>query len=305
VTKSEQTIMETASDNSSHPQPEVAAFFEAITNTFSYVVNDPSSGSCAIIDSVLNFDHASGSVSYESADKMVQFIREKSLKLEWIIETHVHADHISAAPYLQKMLGGKLAIGEKISHVQDTFAGIFNLGNEFARNGCQFDQLFKDGDCYQIGSLIGLAVHTPGHTPACMTHVIGNTAFVGDTLFMPDSGTARADFPGGDAKTLYQSIQKILSLPGDTRLFMCHDYCPNGRNVEYETTVTDQLANNIHINASVDENAFIQRREARDKTLGMPKLILPALQVNMSAGYFPQPESNNITYLKLPINALK
>ncbi len=286
-------------------QPEVTPFFDKETNTFSYVVKDPASDACAIIDSVLNFDYASGSTGYDGANEIIQYVRHHQLKVEWLIETHVHADHLSAAPYIQQTLGGKLGIGEHIITVQNTFGKIFNAGSDFERDGSQFDCLFKDGDSYQIGNLDAYAIHTPGHTPACMTHVIGDSAFVGDTLFMPDAGTARADFPGGDARTLYRSIQKVLSLPEQTRLFMCHDYCPAGRQVEYETTVEEQCQRNIHIKSSIDEDTFVKIREARDKTLGMPLLILPSLQVNMRAGHFPAPESNNMVYLKLPINAFK
>ncbi len=286
-------------------KPDVAAFFDAGSNTFSYVVKDPGSDACAIIDAVLNFDYASGGVSYEGADDIISFIHKHKLRTEWLIETHVHADHLSAAPYIQKALGGKLAIGEHIDTVQETFGTIFNEGSDFQRDGSQFDRLFKDGDSYTIGSLSGRALHTPGHTPACMTHVIGDAAFVGDTLFMPDGGTARADFPGGDARVLFQSIQKVLGLPAATRLFMCHDYGPDGREVEYETTVAAQRQLNIHVNSTVEESAFVDMRVARDKTLGMPRLILPAIQVNMRAGHFPEPEDNQTVYLKIPVNAFK
>ncbi len=286
-------------------QPDVAPFFDQDSNTFSYVVRDPTSDACAIIDPVLDFDYAAGKVSYTSADAIVHYIQKHKLRTEWLIETHVHADHLSAAPYLQKALGGKLAIGEHIDTVQNTFGTIFNEDTEFQRDGSQFDQLFKDGDSYTIGNLTGRALHTPGHTPACMTHVIGNAAFVGDTLFMPDGGTARADFPGGDARVLFQSIQKVLSLPAATRLFMCHDYGPDGREVEYETTVAEQREKNIHVNSTVEESTFVDMREARDKTLGMPRLILPAIQVNMRAGHFPEAEDNQTVYLKIPVNAFK
>jgi glyoxylase-like metal-dependent hydrolase (beta-lactamase superfamily II) len=284
-------------------KPEVTAFFDEPTNTFSYVVTDPASQACAIIDSVLNFDHASGSVTYTGADDIAQHIENKNLQTQWIIETHVHADHLSAAPYLQSRVGGTLAIGEHINTIQQTFGKIFNEGSDFQRNGSQFDHLFADGEAYQIGGLACRAIHTPGHTPACMTHLIGNAAFVGDTLFMPDSGSARADFPGGDARQLYQSIQAVLDLPSDTRLFMCHDYAPNGRPIAYESTIELQKQQNIHANNAIDENTFVTMREARDKTLGMPDLILPSLQVNMRAGHFPEPEDNQMVYLKTPINA--
>ncbi|MDT8397964.1 MAG: MBL fold metallo-hydrolase [Pseudomonadales bacterium] len=284
--------------------PEVFAFFDKDTATFSYVVKDPASSACAVIDSVLNIDYPSGTISGESADIIVAFIQKQQLNVEWLIETHVHADHISAAPYIQEKLGGKIGIGDKITLVQKTFGRIFNAGPEFRPDGSQFDHLFQDGEHYQVGSLAAIALHTPGHTPACMTHVLGDAAFVGDTLFMPDQGTARADFPGGDARTLYHSIQRIFSLPEATRLFMCHDY-PDARAVEYETTVRAEKNANIHINGSVAEEAFVKRRQARDATLAMPRLILPSLQVNMRAGHFPEPESNGMVYLKLPINAFK
>ncbi|MEZ5572734.1 MAG: MBL fold metallo-hydrolase [Halioglobus sp.] len=285
-------------------QPQVVAFFDSQTNTFSYIVRDPGSDACAVIDSVLNLDYPSGRVSYEGADDIIHCVQKHGLRIEWLIETHVHADHLSAAPYLQNALGGRLGIGEHINIVQDTFGAIFNAGPEFRRDGTQFDHLFTDGERYTIGNLHATAMHTPGHTPACMTHVIGNAAFVGDTLFMPDGGTARADFPGGDARTLYRSIHKVLSLPEQTRLYMCHDYPPEEREVEYETTVRDELEHNIHVNRSVTENAFVAMREARDKTLDMPRLILPALQVNMRAGHFPDAEDNGTVYLKIPVNIL-
>ncbi|MFK8051281.1 MAG: MBL fold metallo-hydrolase [Halioglobus sp.] len=283
--------------------PQVAAFFDEYTNTFSYVVKDTPTNTCAVIDSVLHFDHASGSVSYEGADDIIQYIQRHDLQLEWLIETHVHADHLSAAPYIQSAVGGKLAIGEHINTIQETFGKIFNEGTEFQRDGSQFDHLFTDGETYKLGSIECRAIHTPGHTPACMTHVIGDAAFVGDTLFMPDGGTARADFPGGDARQLHQSIQIVLSLPENTRLFMCHDYAPGGREVEFQSTIHAQKELNIHINQSISEDVFVATREARDRTLGMPQLILPSLQVNMRAGYFPEPEDNQTTYLKIPINA--
>lgn len=285
-------------------KPEVFPFFDKQTSTFSYIVKDPTSPACAVIDSVLNLDYNSGRTSYTSADEIIAHIRKNQLKLVWLIETHVHADHLSAAPYIQEKLGGKLGIGSHITTVQEVFGKVFNAGTEFARDGSQFDHLFQDGDDYEIGALTGKAIHTPGHTPACMTHLIGDAAFVGDTLFMPDGGTARADFPGGDARTLYRSIRKLLSLPGDTRLFMCHDYQPNGREVEYATTVTEERASNIHVHDGISEDAFVAMREARDATLDMPVLILPSLQVNMRAGHFPPAENNDIVYLKVPVNAL-
>lgn len=284
--------------------PEVTAFFDAPTNTVSYVVKDPHSAACAIVDSVMDIDYAAGRITFESANRIIAFVHRHGLKVEWLIETHVHADHLSGAPYLQKQLGGKIGIGENITIVQDTFGKIFNEGTEFQRDGSQFDRLFKDGDAYKIGSLTAFAMHTPGHTPACMTHVIGNAAFVGDTLFMPDGGSARADFPGGDARTLYRSIQRVLSLPGEMRLFMCHDYGPNGRDIRWETTVAEQRAHNIHVKDGIGEDEFVATREARDKTLGMPRLIIPSLQVNMRAGALPPPDDNGKVFLKVPVNAL-
>lgn len=286
-------------------KPKVAPFFDEKTNTFSYVVSDPTSNACAIIDSVLNFDMDSGDVDHRGAQEIIRYIEEKKLDVEWIIETHVHADHLSAAPYLKDFVGGKIAIGDKVAVVQETFGRIFNAGPDFARDGSQFDHLFKDGERYKIGNLECQAIHTPGHTPACMTHVIGNAAFVGDTLFMPDAGTARADFPGGDATTLFRSIKKILSLPGKTKIYMCHDYGAEGRELEYLTSVKEELEGNIHVNENVKEEDFVSMREARDKTLAVPHLILPSLQVNMRAGHLPDPESNGRIYLKIPIDAFR
>jgi glyoxylase-like metal-dependent hydrolase (beta-lactamase superfamily II) len=285
-------------------KPDVSTFYDKKTSTFSYVVKDPQSSACAIIDSVLNLDYNSGRTSYRGADEIIDFIKRNHLQLQWIIETHVHADHLSAAPYLKEKLGGQLGIGAHITTVQNVFGKVFNAGSDFQRDGSQFDRLFNDGDTYQIGSLTATAIHTPGHTPACMTHVIGDAAFVGDTIFMPDGGTARADFPGGDARVLYQSIKKVLSLPADTRLFMCHDYQPNGREVEYETTVAAERNENIHVHDGITEDEFVAMREARDATLDMPVLILPSLQVNMRAGHFPPSDDNGMVYLKVPINAL-
>lgn len=285
-------------------KPEVTAFFDEPTNTVSYVVKDPASNACAIIDSVMDIDYAAGRITYKSADAIIAFVRKHALEVEWLIETHVHADHLSGAPYIQGKLGGKIGIGENIRIVQQTFGKIFNEGTEFQRDGSQFDRLFADGDTYQIGSMTAFAMHTPGHTPACMTHVIGDAAFVGDTLFMPDSGSARADFPGGDARTLYRSIKRVLSLPGKMRLFMCHDYGPNGRNIRWETTVDEQRAYNIHVRDGMSEEAFVAIREARDKTLAMPKLIIPSLQVNMKAGQLPAPDDSGKRFLKVPINGL-
>ena len=284
--------------------PEVFPFYDNQTNTFSYIVKDPSSNACAIIDSVMDFDYASGVISYDGAKRIIECVKTKHLNVVLHIETHVHADHLSAAPYLQELLGGKIAIGKHIATVQNEFGRLFNEGTEFQRDGSQFDILFDDNDEYAIGGLTGVALHTPGHTPACMTHVIGDAAFVGDTLFMPDGGTARADFPGGDARTLYHSIQRVLSLPTYTCLYMCHDYQPNGRELEYVSTVEQQVLHNIHVNMTISEDTFVAVREARDKTLNMPRLIFPALQVNMRAGHFPPVEENDTVYLKVPITGL-
>ena len=285
-------------------KPEIQAFFEETTNTISYVVRDPTSSSCAIIDSVLDIDYAAGRIATTSADQIIAFVTEHKLKVEWLIETHVHADHLSAAPYIQSKCGGKIGIGEQITVVQETFGKVFNEGTDFQRDGSQFDHLFKDGDTYKIGALDALVMHTPGHTPACMTHVIGDAAFVGDTLFMPDGGSARADFPGGDSRTLFHSIRRVLSLPPDMRLFMCHDYGPNGRNIRWETTVAEQRAHNIHVRDGISEDEFVAMREARDKTLDMPKLIIPSLQVNMKAGELPKPDASGKRFLKVPLNVL-
>jgi glyoxylase-like metal-dependent hydrolase (beta-lactamase superfamily II) len=284
--------------------PIVTTFFDPPTNTFSYVVQDPDSNACAVIDSVLDFDYASGHIAYDSADKIIAFVKEHDLKVEWLLETHVHADHLSAAPYIQDAVGGKIAIGSNIRIVQDTFGKVFNEGTEFQRDGSQFDRLFGDGDTFSIGKLEAHVLHTPGHTPACMTYVIGDAAFVGDTLFMPDSGSARADFPGGDARTLYRSMKKVLALPPETRLFMCHDYGPNGRDILNETTVAEQRAHNIHVRDGISEDEFVAMRTARDATLDMPKLIIPSLQVNMKAGELPKPEADGRRYLKVPLNQL-
>lgn len=285
-------------------RPEIKAFFDEGTNTISYVVKDPASSACAVIDSVMDIDYAAGRITYDHADAIIAYVRDKRLTVEWLIETHVHADHLSAAPYIQRVLGGKLGIGRNITVVQETFGKVFNEGTEFQRDGSQFDRLFDDGDTYRIGGMTGCAMHTPGHTPACMTHVIGDAAFVGDTLFMPDSGSARADFPGGDAGTLYNSIHKVLALPDDMRLFMCHDYGPNGRDIRWETTVRDEKAHNIHVGGGKTREEFVAMREARDATLDMPRLILPSLQVNMRAGQLPPPDKDGRTFLKLPVNAL-
>ncbi len=285
-------------------KPEVTGFFDPDTNTISYVVRDPGSTACAIVDSVMDIDYAAGRIGYRSADAMIAHVRENGLSLEWQIETHVHADHLSAAPYIQRALGGKIGIGEKITAVQEVFGRVFNEGPEFRRDGSQFDRLFRDGDTYSIGGLEAVALHTPGHTPACMTHVIGDAAFVGDTLFMPDGGSARADFPGGDARVLFRSMRRILDLPPRTRLFMCHDYGPNGREIRWESTVAEERAHNIHVRDGIGEDEFVAMREARDRTLGMPRLILPSLQVNMRAGALPPADADGRHFLKLPINAL-
>ena len=283
--------------------PEVTGYFDPATNTISYIVRDPNSTSCAIVDSVMDMDYAAGRITFEHADTLIAEVEGKGLKLEWIIETHVHADHLSAAPYIQQKLGGKIGVGEKIMVVQEAFGKIFNEGTEFQRDGSQFDALFKDGDTYRIGGMTCFAMYTPGHTPACMVHVMGNAAFTGDTLFMPDGGSARADFPGGDAGVLFDSIQKVLSLPDDMRLFMCHDYGPNGRDIAWETTVGDEKAHNIHVGAGKTREEFINFRTARDAELGMPKLIIPSLQVNMRAGHMPRDKDGNVM-LKVPVNGL-
>lgn len=285
--------------------PEVHGFFDPTTNTISYVVRDPASEACAVIDSVMDIDYAAGRITYDHADEIITFIQGKGWRLDWLIETHVHADHLSAAPYIQSKLGGKIGIGEKITVVQETFGKVFNEGTEFQRDGSQFDALFKDGDSYAIGGLQAVALHTPGHTPACMTHVIGDAAFVGDTLFMPDFGTARCDFPGGSAETMWDSIQKILALPDETRIFVCHDYKAEGRDqYAWETTVGAQKRLNKHIGAGKSREDFIRMRTERDAQLAMPKLIIPSLQVNMRAGQMPEPEDNGVSYLKVPVNGL-
>jgi glyoxylase-like metal-dependent hydrolase (beta-lactamase superfamily II) len=284
-------------------KPEVEAFFEPATNTISYVVKDPSSNACAVVDSVMDINYAAGRISYDHADAIIDYIRKHDLKLEWIIETHVHADHLSAAPYLRNALGGKIGIGDKITVVQDTFARIFNDGAEFQRDGSQFDALFKDGDSYKIGNMDAITIYTPGHTPACMVHVMGNATFVGDTLFMPDSGSARADFPGGDAATLYDSIQKVLALPDAQRFFHCHDYGPDSRDIQWETTVAEEKAHNIHVGSGKTKTDFIKLRTERDATLAMPRLIIPSLQVNMRAGEIPTDKEGR-AMLKVPINVL-
>lgn len=286
-------------------RPDVNGFFDADTATISYVVRDPASQACAIIDSVMDLDYAAGRISYRSADRLIARIRSLGLELQWLIETHAHADHLSAAPYIQERLGGQIGIGVNITVVQDVFGRVFNEGTAFRRDGSQFDRLFEDGDIFQIGALRAFVMATPGHTPACMTHVVGDAAFVGDTLFMPDGGTARADFPGGDARILYRSIRRLLTtLPPATRLFMCHDYAPGGREVRWETSVGEQRATNIHVRDGLGEDEFVAMREARDRTLGMPRLIIPSLQVNIRAGHLPEPDTNGRRFLKIPIDTL-
>lgn len=283
----------------------VQAFFDPASSTYSYVVSDPATAQCAIIDSVLDYDAAAGRTATASADRLIAYVRERDLSVQWLLETHVHADHLSAAPYLKATLGGQLAIGEQIRVVQNTFGKLFNAGSEFAVDGRQFDQLFGDQQAFQIGSLNARALHTPGHTPACMTYLIGAAAFVGDTLFMPDYGTARCDFPGGDARALYRSIARLYALPDSTRLFMCHDYLAPGREQHrYQTTVAEQRAHNVHMHQGIDEEAFVAMRLARDASLGMPALMLPAVQVNMRAGHLPPAEDNGVRYLKVPLNVL-
>jgi glyoxylase-like metal-dependent hydrolase (beta-lactamase superfamily II) len=285
-------------------KPEVKAFFDADSNTISYVVKDPTSTACAVIDSVMDIDYAAGRISTDHADEIIKYIRDNGLTLEWLIETHVHADHLSAAPYIQEKLGGKIGIGEQITTVQVTFGKVFNEGTEFQRDGSQFDALFKDGDTYTIGNMTVVALHTPGHTPACMTHVVGDAGFVGDTLFMPDGGSARADFPGGDAGELFDSIQKVLSLPDETRLFMCHDYGPNGRDIQWETSVAEEKAHNIHVGGGKTKEEFVAFRTERDAQLAMPRLIIPSLQVNMRAGDMPPADEEGDVFFKVPVNKL-
>lgn len=284
--------------------PDVTAFFDEATFTISYVVKDPNGSACAIIDSVLDFDYSSGRTDTRSADEIIEFVKKEGLDVQWLLESHVHADHLSAAPYLQERVGGKIGIGDRITVVQDTFGKVFNEGTEFQRDGSQFDQLFKEGDSFQIGQMRGDVMHTPGHTPACLTYVIGDAAFVGDTLFMPDFGTARCDFPGGSSETLYNSAQRILALPDETRIFVGHDYKAPGRDVfAWESTVGEQKAKNIHL-AGKSEDDFVKMRNERDATLAMPKLIIPSLQVNMRAGNMPEADEQGNVYLKVPVNKL-
>ena len=285
--------------------PEVTGFFDQATNTITYVVKDPQGSSCAIVDSVLDFDYSSGRTDTRSADAVIKHVQDNNLTVEWLLESHVHADHLSAAPYIQEKLGGKIGIGDRITVVQDTFGKVFNEGTEFQRDGSQFDRLFVEGDSFMIGQMRGDVLHTPGHTPACLTYVIGDAAFVGDTLFMPDFGTARCDFPGGSSETLFESVQKILSLPDETRIFVGHDYLPAGRSeYQWETTVGAQKAMNIHVGAGKSKDDFVKMRDTRDATLAMPKLIIPSLQVNMRAGQMPPADEKGDVFLKVPVNKL-
>jgi len=283
----------------------IRSFFDEDTFTVTHVISDPATAKASIVDSVLDFDPASGRTSFASADKVIDYIRSEGLEIEWLLETHAHADHLSAAPYLQEKLGGTLAIGRHILTVQEVFGKIFNEGTRFARDGSQFDRLFDDGDRFKVGSIEAIALHVPGHTPADMTYVIGDAAFIGDTLFMPDYGTARADFPGGDARTLFRSIRRLLSLPDQTGLHLCHDYKAPGRDTyAWETSVGEEREQNVHVRDGVSEDEFVAMREARDATLEMPRLILPSIQVNMRGGHMPEPEDNGTSYLKLPVNTL-
>ena len=285
--------------------PDITAFFDEATNTISYIVCDPNGSACAVIDSVLDFDFASGRTDTRSADKLINYIKENKLDVQWLLESHVHADHLSAAPYIQMEVGGKIGIGSHITDVQETFGKIFNEGTEFQRDGSQFDKLFVEGDTFHIGQLRGDVLHTPGHTPACMTYVIGDAAFVGDTLFMPDFGTARCDFPGGSSENLFSSIQKILSLPDATRIFVGHDYKAPGReHYAWETTVGEQKKKNIHIKSGKSKEDFVKLRDERDAKLAMPKLIVPSLQINMRAGNMPEPDEQGDVFLKVPINKM-
>jgi glyoxylase-like metal-dependent hydrolase (beta-lactamase superfamily II) len=295
----------TAAVESRLRRPQVRAFFDEPTFTASYVVSDPVTRIAAIIDSVWNFDHASGRTSFTSADEIIDHVRSEGLKVEWILETHAHADHLSAAPYLQEKLGGKIAIGSKIITVQGVFGKIFNEGTEFARDGSQFDRLLEDGDTLMIGEIPLIALFVPGHTPADLAYIVGDAAFVGDTMFMPDYGSARADFPGGDAHKLYQSVRRLMQLPDATRVFLCHDYkAPNREEFVWETTILAERTANVHLHEGVTEDEFVEMRTQRDATLAMPQLILPSLQVNMRGGRLPEPEANGVSYLKVPVNLL-
>lgn len=285
--------------------PEVTAFFDEATYTVSYVVADPDKGKAAIIDSVLGYNSKSGWTNTEKADELIAFVQAQGLTVDWILETHVHADHLTASPYLKEALGGRTAIGDQVGLVQAAFKTVFNAGDDLPTDGSQFDHLFSNDEIFSVGGVRARVIHTPGHTPACITYVIGNAAFVGDTMFMPDYGTARADFPGGDARTLYQSIQRTLSLPADTRLFMCHDYAPNGREYLWETTVAEQKAANIHLKDGVSEDDYVAMRKARDEKLAVPALLLPAVQINMRGGFPALPEDNGVSYLKIPLNTFR
>lgn len=285
-------------------KPKVRSFFDEATFTATHVVSDPKSGRAAIVDSVKDFDPKSGRTATTSAEEIIAYVKEQGLTVDWILETHVHADHLTAAPFLKRKLGGKIGIGSEIRGVQTVFKSVFNAEEQFTTDGRQFDHLFEDGEVFYIGDLQARVMHTPGHTPACATYVIGDAAFVGDTLFMPDFGTARCDFPGGDARVLFRSIGKILNLPSQTRLFLCHDYAPGGREYRWETTVADERAENIHVREGVSETDFVEMRTARDKQLSMPQLILPSVQVNMRAGELPPADDNGVHYLKLPVDAL-
>jgi glyoxylase-like metal-dependent hydrolase (beta-lactamase superfamily II) len=285
-------------------QPEVTSFFHEDSNTVCHVVREEGGRHAAVIDAVLDFDEAAGRTTTEFADQVIAFVRERDLVVDWILETHAHADHLSAAPHLKQQLGSRIGIGEHITEVQKLFKELFNVEKTFNTDGSQFDHLFKDGERFAVGALAGRVLYTPGHTPACITYVIGDAAFVGDTLFMPDGGTARADFPGGDAATLYRSIAKILALPPATRLFVCHDYGPGGRAIAWQTTVAEQRARNIHVHEGVGEAEFVELRTARDKTLAVPQLLIPSIQVNMRAGELPPPEDNGVSYIKIPLNRI-
>jgi glyoxylase-like metal-dependent hydrolase (beta-lactamase superfamily II) len=285
--------------------PQVTSFFDEATFTASYVIHDPATRRAAIIDSLCDFDQPSGRTSFASADKIIAHVKASGLSIDWLIETHAHADHLSAAPYLQDKLGGKIAIGSEITSVQQVFAGLFNEASDFPCDGSQFDHLFGDGDGFTVGNIPAIALHVPGHTPACMAYVIGDAAFVGDTMFMPDYGSARADFPGGDARTLFRSIRRLMQLPDQTRVFLCHDYqAPQRSEYVWETTMGEQRTGNVHVHEGITEDGFVAMRTKRDATLGMPRLILPSIQINIRAGHLPEPESNGTRYLKLPLNRL-
>jgi len=288
-----------------HLRPSIAGFFDEATNTVSYVIHDPQTHAAAVVDSVLDYEAASGRTSYGSADRIVEYAKTNALRIEWLIETHAHADHLSAAPYLQEKLGGKLAIGEEIIRVQDVFGKLFNAGSDFERDGSQFDHLFTDGETFSLGEIEVSVLHVPGHTPADMAFIFGDAAFIGDTMFMPDFGTARADFPGGDARQLFRSIRRLLTLPAQTRLFLCHDYMAPGReDYAWETTVGQQRSENVHVRDGVSEDEFVELRTSRDAKLDMPTLILPSVQVNIRGGHLPEPEENGVSYIKIPVNAV-